>query len=339
MVRFPFPFGNRRPKSDAAGSDTSGLSRQRRRAAQRSQKNSTSLASETLEPRAMMAADIVQVAALVNSGSYREGQIIPITVDFDEAVTVSGNPLLALNSGGKANFAGSSVSGTTLYFNYTVQPGDQTAGLDVLQSPGVAIQFGTLKTRSDNSDAIRTVSYATDDTITDRKTIVIDTTAPTAPTVNRLFVNPIIHLTATPGQLDPKHFTLMGTAVLGAGEELRVTANGATYAPNVVGNNWELNLLTAMPVSGALLNPWTSTNVSFYSVEAKVTDSAGNSASDATMSEIVIDMVAPSITNVKAATPDGAYTVGDEIFIDVEFTEAIRVVTALSPAECRPACN
>jgi hypothetical protein len=335
MVRFPFPFGDRRPKADAAGSETSGLSRQRRRAAQRTRRNSTSLLSETLEPRAMMAADIVQVAALVPSGSYRAGQVIPISVDFSEAVTVSGSPLLFLNNSGRATFTGSNTSGTTLFFNYTVQPGDQTAELDVLQSPGVAIQFGTLSTTStfDPStpstinDAIRTV-VAADDTIADRKAIVIDTTAPSAPTVNRLFVNPIIHLTATPGSLDPKHFTLTGTAVLGTGEQLRVTANGATYAPAVVGGNWDLNLLTAMPVSGALLNPWTSTNVSSYSVEATVIDAAGNSASDSTMSEIVIDMVAPSITHVKASTPDGAYTVGDEIFIDVEFNEGIRVVTS-----------
>lgn len=335
MVRFPFPFGDRRPKADAAGSETSGLSRQRRRAAQRTRKNSTSLLSETLEPRAMMAADILQVAALVNSGSYKADADIPISVDYSEPVAVVGSPLLFMNTGRAATFSGSNAGGTTLFFTYKVQPGDQTNELDIVKSPAVALQFGTVTTLStfDPNDtttinnADRSVEAA-DNTIADTKAIVIDTTAPAAPTVNRLFVNPIIHLTTPLGSLDPKHFTLTGTAVIGAGEQLRVTANGATYAPTVVGGNWELNLLTAMPVSGALLNPWTSTNVSFYSVQAAVTDLAGNAASDGTMNEILIDMVAPSITNVKASPSDGYFTVGDEIFIDVEFNEAIRVVTA-----------
>lgn len=338
MVRFPFPFGGRRPKSDAAGSELSGLSRQRRRAAQRLRKDSTSLVSEPLEARAMMAADIVQVAALVPNGHYNAGDIIPITVDFSEAVSVSGSPQLWLNSSSlPATYSGSNSSQTTHIFNYTVQPGDSTTGLDVLQSPGVAIQFGTLTTVSTGvtNDADRTVTAA-DNTITDTRAIVIDTTIPAAPTVNRLYVNPVIHLTAAPGSLDPLHFTLTGTAVVGAGERLLVTTNGATYAPAVVGGNWQLNLLTAMPVSGALLNPWTSTNVSFYSVQATVTDDAGNAASDATMNEIVIDMVAPTITNVKASTPDGFYTVGDEIFIDVEFNEAIRVVKSPVPGGVSP---
>ena len=42
------------------------------------------------------------------NGSYGVGVLIPVTVTFDEAVTVTGTPQLTLNSGGTASYASGS---------------------------------------------------------------------------------------------------------------------------------------------------------------------------------------------------------------------------------------
>ncbi|NEL99737.1 hypothetical protein G3V84_24160, partial [Escherichia coli] len=63
--------------------------------------------------------------------------------------------------------------------------------------------------------------------------VVIDTTAPAAPTVNALSTND-----STP--------VLTGTAALGVGQTLQVSVNGATYNVTVgVGGIWSLDTGTA----------------------------------------------------------------------------------------------
>ena len=65
------------------------------------------------------------------SGAYGAGTAIPITVTFNEAVTVTGTPQLALNASGGAAASYTSGSGTsTLTFTYTVAAGQTSSDLD-----------------------------------------------------------------------------------------------------------------------------------------------------------------------------------------------------------------
>ncbi|WP_420315855.1 Ig-like domain-containing protein [Ekhidna sp.] len=117
--------------------------------------------------------------------------------------------------------------------------------------------------------------------------IVIDTTAPVVPTVNSQVTNdttPIISGTTGTG------------IVLPAGETMTVTVNGATYTvvPDASGN-WSLNTETDTPSSGTL---GTFTDGSTYQVVVTVTDSVGNSSTDSTTGELVIDTSAPTSPTV-----------------------------------------
>lgn len=117
---------------------------------------------------------------------------------------------------------------------------------------------------------------------------VLDTTAPTVPTVNAL-----VATSTTP--------TLTGTATLAAGETLTVSVGGATYAVVPTGGNWSLNLASATPASGTLALTYSST----HSVTATATDLAGNASTDTTTNELVIGAAptapaAPSFTSVTA---------------------------------------
>ena len=86
--------------------------------------------------KALVIDNIVSTVTGVSStkadGSYKSGDQIPITVAFDEAVTVTGTPTLTLETGGTdavVNY--SSGSGTnTLTFNYTVLAGHSSTDLD-----------------------------------------------------------------------------------------------------------------------------------------------------------------------------------------------------------------
>ncbi|TYL96787.1 hypothetical protein FXB40_10780 [Bradyrhizobium rifense] len=67
------------------------------------------------------------------SGNVSTGQVITLTVNLNEAVTVNtsgGSPTLALNDGGTANYTGGS-GGSALTFSYTVAAGQTTSDLAI----------------------------------------------------------------------------------------------------------------------------------------------------------------------------------------------------------------
>jgi len=59
-------------------------------------------------------------------------------------VDVTGSPLLALNSGGTATYAGGDGTFTTLTFTYTVQAGDTAADLDAASAAALALNGGSI---------------------------------------------------------------------------------------------------------------------------------------------------------------------------------------------------
>ena len=84
------------------------------------------------------------------TGIYGAGNEIAITLDFNEAVTVTGTPQLALNDGGVASYSGG--NGTTggsgtwqLTFTYVVSPGQATPNLDYASTAALSLNGGTIQ--------------------------------------------------------------------------------------------------------------------------------------------------------------------------------------------------
>tara|TARA_R110000751_G_scaffold71849_1_gene145782 strand:+ start:18 stop:4511 length:4494 start_codon:yes stop_codon:yes gene_type:complete len=134
--------------------------------------------------------------------------------------------------------------------------------------------------------------------------LIIDTVAPTVPSVDELIAN-----TSTP--------TITGT--LNSADEISVIVNGVTYTEgdgDLVDNGdgtWEL----VIPVGNEIPD-------GTYDVEVTVTDTAGNTASDATVDELTIDTVAPTVPTVdelvaNTSTPiiTGTLDSADEISVIV----------------------
>ncbi|MGI9446880.1 MAG: beta strand repeat-containing protein [Pirellulales bacterium] len=251
---------------------------------------------------------IAAVSSSTADGSYGAGQAVVVLIQMSEDVTVDttlGSPTLTLDAG-TASFTG--AAGNVLTFTYTSEDGDNSSDLDVSElklndaviedAAGNAVSFTGIATK---------LSAAAD--------IVIDTTAPTAPTVTpdvTLSLLPVITGTTGTG------------AALPANETLTVVVNGATYevTPDSSGN-WNLNLATTEPASGTLGEFVSGT---YYSVLATVTDDAGNSTSETTINEIGVN-TNPLILNIApaASTPDGTYDINDEIDIEVRVSQPVLV--------------
>src|SRR6185312_9477394 len=96
------------------------------------------------------------VTSSTANGSYKAGDAVSIQVDFNENVTVTGTPQLALSSGATVNYA--SGSGTsTLTFTYTVGAGENAADLDYTGTGALTLNGGTIKDSATN-DATLTLA-------------------------------------------------------------------------------------------------------------------------------------------------------------------------------------
>jgi large repetitive protein len=167
-----------------------------------------------------------------------------------------------------------------------------------ITDPGAYSSDWTIRARVTNTNSTLSGSVIT-------QSVVLDSVAPAAPTVNALAT-----ANTTP--------TLTGTATLGTGESLSVEINGATYSVTPVSGQWSLDLSSATPVSGTL---GTLAPGAIYSVTATITDAAGNATSDATTSELTVTAFnpppAPSMTPaIVSMTRDTGASANDFITAD-----------------------
>lgn len=119
------------------------------------------------------------VSATNGDGSYRDADVIGITLTYNEAVTVAGGtPTLLLETGATdASASYTSGTGTTsLTFNYTVQAADSSADLTTnAVPPQLALNAATITDAAGNSAALD-VGAAT--SLATNKNIVIDNDPP-----------------------------------------------------------------------------------------------------------------------------------------------------------------
>ncbi|SDM82397.1 hypothetical protein SAMN05421820_105136, partial [Pedobacter steynii] len=131
---------------------------------------------------------LTSVNSSTANGSYKAGDIIVINITFNEAITVTGTPQLALNSGSSASYT--SGSGTsTLSFNYTVQATDASADLDYTGTNALSLSGGTLKDAAGNNATLTLFLPGSAGSLGFNKNIVIDNTSPAVSSVNSSLAN------------------------------------------------------------------------------------------------------------------------------------------------------
>ncbi len=121
---------------------------------------------------------VLGVSSTVADGTYNAGVLIPVTIQFSEAVIVSttgGTPTLTLETGSTDRTA-SYVSGSgtdTLTFNYTVQAGDSSSDLGYTNTVALALNSGTIKDEAGNNATLTLVSPGTSGSLAFGKALVI----------------------------------------------------------------------------------------------------------------------------------------------------------------------
>jgi gliding motility-associated-like protein len=127
---------------------------------------------------------VSSVNSSLPNGTYKIGDLIPVTVNFSEAVTVTGTPTLSLNSGGTASYA-SGTGTTALIFNYTVALNQAIADLDQASTTALALAGGTIKDAAGNDATLTLATPGAAGSLGANKNIVINTTVPTVLSITR----------------------------------------------------------------------------------------------------------------------------------------------------------
>jgi hypothetical protein len=118
---------------------------------------------------------VTNVSSTSANGIYRTGAVIPITINFSEVVIVTGTPQLTLETGTiDRTIDYTSGSGTTaLTFNYTVQPGDNSADLDYIGTNALALNGGTIRDAALNNAILTLPAPGTPGSLGANKGIVV----------------------------------------------------------------------------------------------------------------------------------------------------------------------
>ncbi len=241
------------------------------------------------------------------AGTYGVGEVIDIDVQFSEAVTSTGNVTVTLETGATDRTCTFTVSGASSgTCNYTVQAGDTSA--DPSGYLNVNSITGTVKDAALNTlvvPATPTTNLAANEAL------IIDTTAPSAPTGLDLPVSgdsgvslsdditavPIVDIEAA-CETDATVYLKSGNTVLGSG----TCAAGA------------------VSVAGVTLVEGVN------SLAATQVDAAGHISATSTPLAVTGDFTAATVLSASSTAAAGAYGVGDTIDVDVQFSEAVTSV-------------
>ncbi len=279
---------------------------------------------------------VVLVTSSQSNGSYGAGTI-PISVQFDNPVTVSGSPTLTLETGATDRTAVyASGSGTaTLIFNYTVQSGDAASDLDYLSTSALSLAGGSILANGTTVSASRTLpSPGAAGSLASYKDFVIDTIAPVVASVSSTAANGThkapasIPITVTFSEI--VYVTGTPTIALETGTTDRVvnysSGSGSTtltFTYVVQGGDTSSDLemvsTSALALAGGTIRDAASNNA------VLTLASAGGAGSLSAAKALVIDTTGPTITGVSSSAVDGGFKAGAVLPILVTFSESVTV--------------
>ncbi|MDA7938832.1 hypothetical protein N9B71_07170, partial [Pirellulales bacterium] len=246
---------------------------------------------------------------------YELGDIITLTANFSQSVTVTGTPRIELTLDSGTVFADfASGSGTTaLIFNYSVQAGDlDTDGITL--TPAIDLNGATIRDVSLNDASLTFTPPLTTGVLVDGVAPVA--TAVTPPTSGFYITgddldflvdfSDNVDVTGTPalpltiGAATPNAFYVSGTGT-----------TQLTFRYTI--------LSTDQDTDGIAVDP--------TSITAGITDAAGNAADFSTVAPPVTTGVVintPAITGITVS--DGTYVSGDTVSFTVTFNQAVDVI-------------
>lgn len=240
-------------------------------------------------------------------GNYlNAGDVVRVTATFSAAVNVTGTPQATITVGSTARAASyESGSGTTgLVFAYTIQAGETDADGISIPVNAIALNGGTIKSAGGTDATLASSAVAANGAY------LVDTSAPSAPTINVVAGNDVINASEV---LSP----ISGTAQAGAIMAITIGVNVRGAVADGSG------IWSYTPVAGEMV-AW---GQGAKSLAVTAADAAGN-VSPSTTRAITIDTVAPTITSVAlsgAGATNDFLNVGDTATATVTLDSVVTV--------------
>lgn len=245
---------------------------------------------------------VINVTSPVSNGTYRAGDVIPVTVEFDESVVVTGTPLLTLATGAPAATPVSYVVApgsppTTINFKYTVAPGNFSPDLDTIVINPLSLNGGAIKDAAGNAAVLTMPVPGAPKSLGDNKNIIIDAVVLVPPTVTA--VSP------SSGPLAGGNtVTITGTNFAGV-NEVKFGGTNAT-AFNVLSST-QISAIVPAGSAGA--------------VDVRVTTTGGSAVLPGGYTYVA----PPTIIKVDSTAANGSYKAGVTIPIVVVFPKPVFV--------------
>ncbi len=260
---------------------------------------------------------VSSVVTSPGSGDLTVGQPVTFTVTMSTPVIVAGGtPTLLLSDGGQAVFDATASNGSNLVFTHTVQPGQNTPDLAI---QGINLNNATV------TDGQGTSADLTGLVTNPTGVVIVDTTAPTLPTI-----------TAS---------TSSGTAFLRAGQTVTITATPSEPVtlsggvPTLTLNNGGVATYDPSSTSTSLVFKYTvqagqqTGNLSISGIAmngAALTDAAGNQGNLSQLlgnvpGALVVDTTSPTVGSVTTNPTAATIGAGQIVAITVTMTEPVTV--------------
>ncbi|WP_127495023.1 S-layer homology domain-containing protein [Paenibacillus glycanilyticus] len=253
------------------------------------------------------------------AGIYKSGSSLSFTIHYDEKVTVTGTPSIALTIG-SATVHAAYASGTgtkDITFTYSVQTGDQDADGIVLGA--AALNGGSLSDAAGNAASLSLAAAGS------TNGVLVDTTAPTIASVD-VPDNGIYKAG------DKLEFTVHydeKVTVTGGAPYLPVTIGSAAVQAVYVSGSGTSSLLFEYDVlEGDNDSDGIQAGSSIQVNGAALQDAAGNAAvltlTTGSTSGVLVDTAAPSVTSVQVPS-SGYYSEGSALNFTVHYNEKVTV--------------
>lgn len=272
---------------------------------------------------------ITAVSSTTGNGTYKLGDVIPVTVTFNMPVLVTGTPQLQLETGATDRHA-DYISGNntnTLTFNYTVQSGDLSADLDYKATTALQLNGGTIKSVAGLNAALTLAAPGAAGSLGANKALVVDGVVPTITSVSvpvngTYITGQVLQFTVNASEVITVN-TTGGSPTLAL--QIGTTTVQAAYVPGAPATAIQFRYTVAngdldtdgINVSGLQLNG------------ATMQDAAGNNLdrtlqSVAPTTAVLVDAVAPAVTSVDIPA-NKLWKAGDVLNFVVHYSEAVTI--------------
>jgi|GEM_PF-566605 len=266
------------------------------------------------------AAPSVGSVSVPSAATYKTGDALNFTVNFSEAVNVTGTPRIALTIGSSTVYAGY-VSGSTssaLIFRYTIQVNDfDSDGTGVAGT--IDLNSGTIKDAADN------VSALTLNSVGSTAAVLVDAVAPAVSNVavpsNATYkTGDALNFTVTFSEAvtvtgTPRIALTIGSSTVYAGYVSGSASSALVFRYTVQTNDLDNN---GIGIAGTIdLNSATIKDIA-DNVSTLTLNSVGSAIG------VLVDAVAPAVNSV-AVPSDATYKTGDSLNVTVNYSEAVIV--------------